>query len=414
MMKRLSVFGWVIFLLAWASPVCRAQLDEHVRHHVILSIDAKTIDFMTRDSSMADKALEILFDGPDSLLRKGDLLSIVNYAASEYDPTLSQYISHAVTADGREFIYHPVKDVDEIKTVLKENWKSFATAHAQEICYSLSSIAKPYSLISLPCQGEFTNRTYIILISDEIYNGKDYYQEVGFWQSRAKAELDVESIMQRCYMVENEYFISFIEQSRKGKIQFSLYECRPLQAMLAMPSILSYPISFTPVRVKGKKYRIDFETRPLQEMHYQVKRLDVIPHYSDGSQGKTFSYFDSGAVKESFYFTAEKKVDSLLIRAWVQLKDGFYNAVILTPSADAPSFLGRDGLNVAVLVQNAEEAKIFRWRLPEMLWVFYPNDPFKCAFMWEVIFVALVALGIALLLRSLRTYRPKKNQVHLY
>lgn len=417
MRRVLSIISLVVCILCWTSPPCRAQFDEHVRRHVILSIDAKTKNLSSRRASLADTAVDLLFQG-DSLLRKGDLLSIVNFAASTDDVSFTEFVQHAKSGS-TSVIYHPVVDVNEIAGVLRRCWTDFATAHAPEKCYSLSSVAKPYSLKALPFQGEFTNCTYLILVTDQVPNGADYYQEVSNWIKESHCLLDLEHILKECHDVENEYLISYRQThvasfGYSDKVYFTLYECCPHQTSLALPSVLSYDVSFEPVRVRGRKYRIDFEATPRQEAHFQVKRLDVSLKYSDGSSGETKSYYDGGMIKDSFYYKSGKKVDSLLIRAWVQLKDGFYDAVVLTPSPEAPSYLGRSGMNAAVPVLNAREAKIFRWRLPDWLWLFYSNDPFKCAFLWQLIFIALALLGVGLLFRSWKTYEPKKDQVHLH
>ena len=135
MRRVLSIISLVVCILCWTSPPCRAQFDEHVRRHVILSIDAKTKNLSSRRASLADTAVDLLFQG-DSLLRKGDLLSIVNFAASTDDVSFTEFVQHAKSGS-TSVIYHPVVDVNEIAGVLRRCWTDFATAHAPEKCYSL-------------------------------------------------------------------------------------------------------------------------------------------------------------------------------------------------------------------------------------------------------------------------------------
>jgi len=245
------------------------------------------------------------------------------------------------------------------------------------------------------------------------YNGNDFYQEITFWKSEAGSWMDKDAIMQKCYSVENEFFLAYLRTEQSGSICFDIYEYRPLQASLSLSSVLYYPPSCQAVRVKGNRYQVVLETSPQPGDHYEVKRLDVTPRFEDGSVGTPLSVKDRGHVRDTLYFEREKAITSLEVRAWVLLKDGFCNSVILTPSPDAPDYLGREGLNVSISVDKAVEAEVFGFRLPEALWLLCPDDPFKCAFLWEVILVVFGLLALGALLISWKTYRPKKGRIHL-
>ena len=403
-----SVSCWV--LTGLVSPAF-AQLDDVVRNHVIIAIDTKT-EGRTQDRSLAS----VVYDAvcvEDTLLRKGDLLSVVQYAASVSDPSFKRYVVPARTQSGKTYTYHPIENRNEVHRILYPNWSDFATSNVPGRFYSLSSVAKPYALAALPFAGEYTNRTFIVLVTDHQYNGNDFYQELTEWAREAGSWMDKKAIMQKCFDVENDFFLAYMDSKVHGRVYVDIYECRPLQASLALSSVLYYPPKLKPVRKKGDSCELVFESVPQPGDHFKVKRLDIFPEFSDGSRGIGITWKDRDSVHVTFPYPARKRVTSLRVRAWVLLNDGLYGSVILSPSPDAPVFLGRNGLNVSIPVDAPDEAKVFGFRLPDALWWFYPDDPFKCAFLMEIILVVLLVAAILAGLASLKTYRPKKGQVHL-
>ena len=410
-----ALFRNIVVVSCWAlsglaSPAF-AQLDDHVRNHVIIAIDTRT-EGRTLDRSLASTVFDAVCV-EDTLLRKGDLLSVVQYAASVSDPSFQRYVVPARTQSGETFTYHPLEYRNEAHRILYSNWSDFATSNVPGLFYSLSSVAKPYALAALPFAGEYTNRTFIVLVTDHQYNGNDFYQELTEWAREAGSWMDKKAIMQKCFDVENDFFLAYMDSKVHGRVYVDIYECRPLQASLALSSVLYYPPKLKPVRKKGDVYQLVFESVPQPGDHFKVKRLDICPVFSDGSLGKWKTYLDRDAVHDTLTYTAPKQVSSLSVRAWVLLNDGLYDAVILSPSPDAPVFLGKDGLNVSIPVEAPDEAKVFGVRLPDALWWFYPDDPFKCAFLMEIILIVLLVAAILAGLASLKTYRPKKGQVHL-
>ena len=95
------------------------------------------------------------------------------------------------------------------------------------------------------------------------------------------------------------------------------------------------------------------------------------------------------------------------MRAWVKLIDGVYNATVLTPSLSAPTFFGRNGLNVDIPVEYEDDATVYGIPLLDLFWIPGIESQYLMAKIWEIILPASLLIYLIYYMAAHRTYRPK-------
>ena len=401
-----------IFLLS--SIPLSAQYDGEEINHLIVSIDTKP------GSSYGDSVAYGLIGVVNShkILKKGDYISVLQYSVPERDPRLDKYVRIPRGEGVGKHIFERVKSGSSFRTLFTpDNLRKFAQSPYRDLGYSLSSIAKPYSIAALTADSILVNRTFIALVTDHHYNASDFYQELDAWRNARKGasldgRLSFNDIMEKCYVVEKEYFMRYIDtrEIRGGRSCWyvDLYEFVPLRKDVSFASVFYYPPTLKAVRVKGKGYRIDLPLKNTIPGKFKAKRVDIVSRDSDGNPCDSCSFSGKDEFEYTTFAAKRGGIGCLDAVAWLNLVDGFYNATLLTPDEHCSP-----GLNTGIQIEYPEDAKVFGMPLSDGFWFFFPDDQYMAALVWKAIIWALAVLLIAFCLKLLGRYRPGNRHIHL-
>lgn len=456
----------LVALLLVGSRVC-AQTDNEVTNHVIIAIDERISGsgWKATDPSILKKIEAYLFKpivitqyknirnrtseverydtlyGGKQLYKEGDFLSIVHFSLGKEDSSISSFTS-AATYNKKDFVFVPYSE--EIKKTIHSKWSSLARGRAlHDERHSIFSIAIPQVLARCERKADYqlTNRTFVIMVTDRSYSDKNYFDDIRDFTDQQFGSLrwhpikksDIVNIGEK---VSKDYFISWINQD-EPKYQFynggsvhrtmhtDLYELQPNQEHLRMAAVLQYPEKVTARRGRWGKYRIDFSLKSEDADRFNVLRLDATLRGTRKGKGKEkekvksslLSYkADSPQIsfpgKEVHCVLGKKKTfDHIDMQAWVNLKDGIYNATVLTPSQDAAPYLGRNGLNVRIPISYERKAKVFFGLFP--LWdifCFSGNQQVDATII-NVIIVAILIAALLLWIRKTSYYEPEIEEI---
>ena len=320
-------------------------------------------------------------------------------------------------------------DKQNLNRLLTHSWSEIALQkfNPGNSPFSLVSVAKPYALLALKNSSVDVNRTFLVLITDHHYNGNDFYDEIVSLVQRQRAlnvysEIDVNRVFQKCYAVEQEYYIRHIKTDTvwanrlyapQGYVE--VYEYLPLQQYFSLGAVINYPTELVAKRCKGGKYEIELPLTWRNNPHFTLKRLDVFGVAEDTPSFRT----PENAVrldslgKAVFRIDRNEKITSIRMRAWVKLLDGVYQATVLSPSQAASIYLGRNGLNVDIPIKYEDDATVYGLPLWDIFWLPGIDSQFTMAKIWEIILPAGLLIYLIYYMATHRTYRPKVKNFSL-
>lgn len=405
-MKILKMLYILVGMILLSPLTLFAQYEMGETNHLIVSIDTKPA--YSYPGNVSDELIQ--FINQHKVLKENDFITVLQYSVPENDPKLDNYVR--VPSDGRtkKHVFDRIIVKDHLNFIFTHyNWRCYSRSMYNAVGYSLSSIAKPYSLAAVKTDSLLVNRTYIALVTDHRYNAQDFYQELEAWRTNTCSQLSFKDIMEKCYAVDQAYFMNYIDTKViNSSCYIDLYEFIPLSKDISFNSVFYYPPTLKAVRVKGEGYRITLPLKNTIPGKFKTKQIKIVSLFDNGLRSEPSKRIN----KDEFEYvvTADKrgKITQLEISAWLNLIDGFYNATLLTPDENCSP-----GLNINIEVEYPEDAKVFGVPLIDAFWLFLPEDQYKAAFILNVIIVALFILLLALCLRRLGYYRPKNNQIHL-
>lgn len=237
------------------------------------------------------------------------------------------------------------KDFSDILTSLHSNLPNGTF-------FSITSFAKPYTLIALKDKA-LTNRTYMVIITDGKYNGNDdYYGEVSFVRNNFTAEGKAE-FKKSIKDVQTNYFCEYIgsKQIAGGFVQ--LYEFVPLQQYFALESVLDFPHEVIAKRYKDC-YKVQVSVNSIENNDYEISKL-VLSVKNDNK------ILTSQEIRPNTTFSfdiANEDIDhvELEIMSWIKLCDGVYNNTILHPQGS--KLQGSEGLTRTINISKDSKALI--------------------------------------------------------
>lgn len=455
------------FVLVFLTALCwfplLAQTDEDVRNHIIIAIDERIsgTGWRATDNAIREKVEAYLFQpitltqykneknsakdieridtlyGGKPLYKDGDLLSIVFFSLGQDDKSMNSFTSAALY-DKNDFLYIPYSD--NVKAILRAKWPSIAQGRdIHDVRHSIFSIAIPQVLSRCESKEDYqlTNRTFVIIITDRSYSDKNYFDDIRDFTDQQFRVLGWHAITKSDIVrvgekVSKDYFINWINQDER-KYQFfngasvhrtkhtDLYELQPNQEHLRMAAILQYPETVTATRGRFGKYRIDFAMSPEDAERFNVLHLEAKLESVDKGKKRVqtplVSYKANSPKtifpgKEVHYILGKKKTfNQIELRAWVNLKDGIYNATVLTPSKEAAPYLGPKGLNVIIPIKYEPKAKTAFGLIP--LWnifCFTGNQQADATIVNLLIIMLLVAALLYWIYRT-RYYEPTIDEI---
>lgn len=419
------LFAQLLVLLLLCSPM--AAQETYLRHHVIVAIDKAGCYEWSRSSEVARIVKDILFNNRpadptlyyrDSLVQDGDYVSFVGFSikpnAKDMDTyvlplgnsrnSYRDFISRNDKNDSIYYSSYKYKTYSESKKLIR-NWSNIVgEPNSGNNNYSLVSVAKPYALRALKDDTKEVNRTFILLITDHRYNGGDFYEEIKAFNMKSNGRLSYNNIFKKCYEVEQNYFIKYIQSKDLGRNKYvELYEYVPLQQNFNLTSVFSHEPVFYAKKQRGGGYDVEIKLANTANPLYKVKDFHLFLNNSDASKYETPNYAKKikcpdGKIDITLHEHIPSRSDNMHIeiRAWVKLVDNVYNATLLTPNKDAPVEYGKKGLNQLIPVKfEGNETILGVLDLQDWMWPFWIDTQHSAVLFWNaLIIILLLALVI--------------------
>ena len=413
----------ITLLFLSLSYTATAQFGESLKHHVIIAFDEVDPTPLWKQSN---EACTTVFDKllTSEIIRQGDLLSIVGFSTDEkasdlddytyilYDPTLGS-LSHLPWSN-------------TLKDNLQNRWWDISSQshrrHKGDKPFSMISLGKMYAFSPLRRTepSHFTNRTFLVFVSDQRYNGGDFYQEAVSLHEH-NYRLTPEMMQDYGQRVASQYFVRHLKGMKLGEHRFiELFEYLPLQKELTLPTVIDYPAGgVKALRGKGGKYHLYITSAARPNPNYQLLQLRYrVADRDNNIILDTICHapvFDNCDIAIDTFTTLLNlgcwpKAQSVTIDAWVALRDGLYDATVLTPVDSAPDYLAAKGLSVTLPVVYEKKAKVLGV-LP--LWgaLQFSDNQDVWAGVTSVLFVLLLLAALNYFFNRIRTYRPKTEDV---
>ena len=147
--------------------------------------------------------------------------------------------------------------------------------------------------------------------------------------------------------------------------------------------------------------------------NFKLLKLDVFPdlgHKYESPAGCASITTASDTI--CLKVDGEKRPKAIVLRAWLHVLDGVYDATVLSPSRSSTIYAGRDGLNIEIPLEYEPTATIVGVDMPACFLTIC-SDQYLLAGILTILFWTIL-LGCALfwLIRKIRksqTYRPRLN-----
>ena len=351
-------------------------------------------------------------------LKEGDYYSLVNFSISAYSDDINNLVRPIKDSEGNDVTWRSFLSVED---VFKQNsWNEMIVVQGRNYvgwgAFSLLTGAKAYSLTSLrKNDGHYVNRTYLLMVTDDNYNGNDDYNKEfsTLWYENKNCKLSKDAFTKHCREVNLFYKFLYhskynIQKSGERSYDVHVYDVNP-QSQVALPSVVNYPANLGLTQVNGG-YRLKFNFSDASE-DYITKRFQVIYFDRYGNEHITEYFSDTTAIIDipSIEIGSEDSL-KVLLRGWMLQNDKLYGGLLLSP--DDP-LLQR--LNVPLKLELKNEAILFgAIPIPSVLW-FFTDSATIAVTTWSVIAILLLVLFMWWLVRKLvyenTTYRPDNNQI---
>ena len=276
--------------------------------------------------------------------------------------------------------------------------------------YSITSFAKPYSLMALKDK-KSTNMTYMAIITDGVYNGNDDYYGEASYVKKDFSDEGKKQFQNDIANVQTNYFCRFIDQHsiRGGHIQ--LYEFIPLQQYFSLESVVDFPHQVIAKRTK-QGYEVKFILGAINNKDYETKKLLVSLQTADGTKSEREVNFN----QEITFNISKSEIDGsqIGIRAWVKLIDGVYNNTVLHP--EGSKLQGAEGLSRTIVIEKENNATILGiMPLPDFLFSlsFWTSSQFTAANTWGWILIFILVALIVYAIRKSNIYKPNPKEIKI-
>ena len=301
--------------------------------------------------------------------------------------------------------------------------------------YSITSFAKPYSLISLKNRA-VTNKTFLILSTDGMYNGNDdYYGEAEYVAGKInQRNIDKENgfsvegkaeFRNTIKGVQTNYFCEFIDEERITNGYIQLYEFVPLQQYFALESVLNFPHKITAKRQKDG-YEIRLSSTSVDNKDYEIQKLYITLSKDDESKGRDIETDKCNQIiisqqeikvgEDVVINVSKEDIDNvhLKLKSWVKLCDNVYDNTVLHPNGS--KLQGADGLKREITIEKEQNATILGiLPLSDFMFSisFWTSSQSTAATCWGWIIIAIAIVLIVVAIRKSNIYKPNAKETKI-
>lgn len=361
------------------------------KNHVIIAVDNVVPHYkhvLLNKDFMLLKIDDILVRNGKNLLSPGDYVSVVTFGLGDKNYNYSRFVL-PVTLNDRPLVWTEFTSFDEIfsdwgSQVLNKSGDRILGAP-----YSMLSGAKPFimSYVNSNDPAKTAERTFILLITDDHYNGNDDFRKE-FAKYHNNGGCAPAEPFEQCVNLYHSFYKD--RELVRREIAFGYEDSYKLILLEIIPAtipsingILDIPASLNVQRVPGG-YEIIFQAKSVDDF-YQFRNLKVTVTLLKGtplvkeadSEGNVSLRIPYGAVDPN-----DIRVD---LDGEVLQKDGMYDGMVISPlNPNTPRMHASRSISVT------DDGKIFGMRMPDAMWWWSRGDIRQAAFIWEVIIVLLV------------------------
>lgn len=408
-MKRLILLLWLSLTLYPMTLNARESSSE--RQHIILAFDGAT-SLSLNNPSIRDTVTKTLF-GDIVGLEDDDLLSVVCAAgnAENYDDPLVKV----------RFGWAKV-ECNNVKQKLANEWNDYAKRDwfsTPSEPYSLLSISKPYILKALSCDNttNYVDRTIIIYITDNIYNGNDYYLEARYFLNNKIYSNDfyksLNKLMTPCADVAEEYSIKFlggrIVDVNHHRAYVDIFELVHNHQSINLSTVLSHRPIIEAKRQFGGNYTFDFDIKAYNN-HFDVLSIEAYGysgksdddvegvHQQIYKHNEELTFGQSDVISGEFHRSAPFKF--LHVKSLIHINENAYGATRFNLEHDVEIVLEPDATIVF--------GKI---RLPDYIWLPWCDSQYEVAMGINIILVILAIIAFVIYILCRRSYTPTNDDI---
>lgn len=438
-MKKILTYITIIICLIISQPTVASETTE-LCNHLIVAFNwspeptSRSNKWMFLDDTknavkrLATYSIENGRGEMQPVLTESDYFSCVAFRANIDQNSLEHFIRPIHS--GRDSLVWIKNNSLAFQHSLNKEWNSWMTCKPYEkdtVAFSLLTAAKPYCLkyFSMCDKKAMVSRTFMIIVSDGIFNG-DLYNEILNLEQFSKRPNGFEEVFSTCYDFNTSYFIRHIKTEEikhpeKPHINplgyVELYEFVPLQKNFSLNSVFEMPHILKLKRVRGGAYQGELGLTNRQNNSYKPLTLSV--RLNEDNCLNLCAEELSDRMSIPINIGSDNKIDAIEIEGEVLLTDGIYNSTLITAHPDATLESGRDGAIVRVPVEYEEDAKIlgiiplydFLW------WGFLPDDQNEAALVWEAIIITLLVVAVIVILiifiKKSLYYTPKIEELEI-
>lgn len=358
-MKPPRLRAWIVLATLLAlHPPCSAAAQTPLRHHVIVLLD-RSASMKNGDSSRRADVEMMIRDGlPDALFAPGlvrdlsrallepsagDVLSFVSFGLDmDHATDFGEFIQ---TADnGRQFGF--LRQPDASPASFEDAWSaiyagSFDTFFSRR--WSGISVAMPLALDYQGRHGALTatpvHRTFIVLVTDDNYNGGDPSLELDHLAHRPALTEDRAAVQARLEETRDLYVIKGPRaQRRQGGVYLKVFEVVSNTSQFSVGTLWRFdPGKFEFHRARGG-FRSRFSLSPVGNPVMRPERVEAL--LMDGERVLQQQRFDAATREPVVQFAlsdaAAERPLQVRLRFWARQSDSVYGMHLLDPEGADP------------------------------------------------------------------------------
>jgi hypothetical protein len=359
-MKRSCLRAWIVLATLLAMhPYGAAAAQTPLRHHVIVLLD-RSASMKNGDASRRADVEMMIRDGlPDALFApglvrdlgrallepgNGDVLSVVSFGLDmDHATDFSEFIQ---TADnGREFGFLRQSDVSPAR--FDDVWSAIYTGGYESFFsrrWSGISVAMPLALDHQGRHGAVSatpvHRTFIVLVTDDNYNGGDPNLELEHLAHRPALTEDRAAVQTRLEETRDLYVIKGPRaRRREGGVYLKVFEVASNTSQFSVGTLWSFdPGKFEFHRAPGG-FRSSFSLSPVGNPVMRPERVEAL--LMDGERVLQHQRFDAATREPVVQFAvsdaAAERPLQVRLRFWARQSDSVYGMHLLDPDGGNPA-----------------------------------------------------------------------------
>lgn len=436
-MHRKVIVLVILILSWWVLPfkyVKAHALNETYpnSHHVIFCFDQRVGGFnkyLNQDLKVKHWLITMVCKN-DSLLKDGDFYSILTYEEGNLDCTLKNFAQPAVR-NSKELIWQTYRGAEDM---FSGDWSKLANGHAavNGQPYSLQTAAKSYCLTRTLNNEHYANRTFLIMITDDAYNGNDDFNKEFYSMINVSGEhmFDRErfnsleaKFISNCRKVASYYRFDYIPEfehifdtnwTDEGVLEYKVmaFEVSP-SSTFSLASVVDYPANLGLTRVKGG-YLLDFSYHSTDSI-YHINKFNVAIKNRQGNIKEKFSGDERKNHVCVKLHSSELNGDfvEVIVAGWLRQMDGVYNGLEMNPLSS-----NYNRLTARLNISLETETKILGIvPLYDFMWWWYPNDLTTAVHVWDIIIIVISIILICIIayqiFNRITRYTPDNKKIKI-